>query len=77
VATGIGSVRELPDNALVKVAPDIHPESLATVLLSLLDDGERRRALGEAGRALAREQSFEHAADFLADLVSAAARAAA
>jgi glycosyltransferase involved in cell wall biosynthesis len=77
VATGIGSVRELPDNALVKVAPDIHPESLARLLLALLDDEERRRALGEAGQALAREQSFEHAADFLADLVSAAARAAA
>ena len=46
-------------------------------MLSLLDDDERRRALGEAGRALARGRSFEHAAEFLADLLSATARAAA
>ena len=77
IATGIGAVRELPDDAVVKVAPDVHPEALAELMLSLLDDAERRRALGEAGRALARERSFEHSADFLADLLSATARAAA
>lgn len=77
VATAIGSARELPDDALVKVAPDVEPETLARLLLSLLDDEERRRALGEAGRRLARERSFEHAADFLADLLSATSRAAA
>ncbi len=77
LATGIGSVRELPDDALVKVAPDISPEALAQLFLSLLDDEERLRALGEAGRSLARDRSFEHAANFLAELLSAGARAAA
>lgn len=77
VATGIGSVLELPDDALVKVAPDISPGELARLLVALLDDEERRRALAEAGRALARERSFERAAAFLADLLSATARAAA
>jgi glycosyltransferase involved in cell wall biosynthesis len=69
VATAIGSVRELPDDALVKVQPDIHPEELGRLLLSLLDDDTRRSRLGEAGKELARERSFERSAQFLAELL--------
>lgn len=67
VVTALGSARELPDEAVVKVPQDIRADVLAETLLALLDDMPRRASLGAAAQALARERSFEHAARFLYD----------
>jgi glycosyltransferase involved in cell wall biosynthesis len=70
IATGIGATRELPDETVVKVAPNIDPESLGRLILALLDDKAQRARLGEAGRSLAAERSFERSAEFLTDLLT-------
>ena len=65
VVTALGSALELPDEAVVKVEPDIRPEVLGELLLGLLDDAPRRASLGATAQALARERSFDHVARFL------------
>jgi glycosyltransferase involved in cell wall biosynthesis len=74
IVTCIGAVRELPDDAVLKVRPEIEPEVLARLILAILDDADRREALAAAGRALALERSFEHSADFLRGLLADVAR---
>jgi glycosyltransferase involved in cell wall biosynthesis len=74
VVTAVGATRELPDEAVVKVAPDIRPEALGELLLALLADAPRRASLQRAGRAFAQRQSFENAARFLYETLVAGAR---
>jgi glycosyltransferase involved in cell wall biosynthesis len=65
VVTTVGAARELPDDAVVKVEPDVSAERLAAVLMELLGDRQRREALRAEGQALARERSFEQVARYL------------
>ena len=75
VVTGIGAARDLPDRAVRKVGAGVTAAELATVIAGLLDDDGRRRAMSDAARAYARENTFEVAAaalyrvlfDFAAD----------
>lgn len=50
---------ELPDDAVVKADPTSGPEGLAALLSELLDDPERRRALGRSARGYARTRTPE------------------
>jgi len=65
VVTAIGSARELPDQAVVKVDPDVSASMLAAQVASLLGGPARRTALREVGLRYVRENSFRHAADAL------------
>jgi glycosyltransferase involved in cell wall biosynthesis len=67
VATNLPSVRELSGGA-VELVPVDDAEAMAAALRELLDDDERRRALGEAARKRAAEFSWEQMA---ADVVEA------
>jgi len=69
IASAVGAVRELPDDAVVKVAPDVQAEPLGELVLALMNDAPRRTSLRSAGQALARDRSFEHAAQFLRENV--------
>jgi glycosyltransferase involved in cell wall biosynthesis len=77
VVTAIGSARELPDAAVVKVDRDLTPRQLADEIIELLRAPERRRALSRAGVTLAGEHSFERVAKLLYERhIVQAARAA-
>jgi glycosyltransferase involved in cell wall biosynthesis len=65
VVTAVGAARELPDEAVVKVGPDIPSEALGQILVALLDDVPRRASMRAAGKRFAKEHSFERAAEFL------------
>jgi glycosyltransferase involved in cell wall biosynthesis len=67
IASAVGSTRELPDDVVVKVAPDIGVTALAEAITALLDDTQRRAALSTAARALARSRSFAETARFVYD----------
>jgi glycosyltransferase involved in cell wall biosynthesis len=55
VATAVGGVPECVDDGVTGLlVPARDPQSFADALTALLDDPERRRAMGEAGRARAR-----------------------
>jgi glycosyltransferase involved in cell wall biosynthesis len=69
VATALGGVRELPDEAVVKVERGVSAEELAGILAALLRDPGRRDALSRAGRAYARAHSFARVADDLYELL--------
>ena len=56
---------ELPDSAVVKVAPQIDPESLADIVADLLADEDRRASLAVCARAYARSQTMPLAASAL------------
>jgi len=71
IVTSIGSSRELPDECVVKVARGVEKTELAALIISLLEDGERRAAMGEAGRRHARERSFARTAERLYRLLVA------
>jgi hypothetical protein len=55
----------LPDQAVVKVDPDVSASMLAAQVASLLGEPPRRTALREVGLRYVRENSFSHAADAL------------
>jgi glycosyltransferase involved in cell wall biosynthesis len=65
VVSAVGAARELPDEAVVKVRPDVGADALGRMLLALADDEPKRAALRAAGQALASERSFEHVARFV------------
>jgi glycosyltransferase involved in cell wall biosynthesis len=55
VATAVGGVPECVDDGVTGLlVPARDPQAFADALAALLEDPERRRAMGEAGRARAR-----------------------
>jgi glycosyltransferase involved in cell wall biosynthesis len=76
IASAVGSTRELPDDVLVKVEPDVSAAALAGELEALLGDDRRRADLGHAARAHAREHPFAESARFLYEELVRPARAA-
>jgi glycosyltransferase involved in cell wall biosynthesis len=76
IASAVGSTRELPDDVLVKVEPDVSAAALADELEALLGDDRRRADLGHAARAHAREHPFAESARFLYEELVRPARAA-
>jgi len=71
VVTAIGSAKELPDNAAVKVDRDVSASELAAEIHSLLTDLARQDALREAGLQHVRENSFARAAATLWQTIEA------
>jgi glycosyltransferase involved in cell wall biosynthesis len=75
VVSDVDAFRELPDEAVLKVAPDEREvETLTAVLFALTEDPARREALSDAARAYAaREHELGHVADlYVAALEEAA-----
>jgi glycosyltransferase involved in cell wall biosynthesis len=68
VVSDLGWMGELPDAAVVKVPPDVSPESLARAVLDLLAEPSRRESLGWAAREVARRQGFEVTAQALLEV---------
>jgi glycosyltransferase involved in cell wall biosynthesis len=62
IVTAIGSGRELPDTAVVKVDRDVTPRQLADEIIGLLRAPERRASLARAGLELARRNSYARVA---------------
>jgi glycosyltransferase involved in cell wall biosynthesis len=69
VVTAVGPARDLPDEAVVKVSPDVAPAELGRVVLGLLDDAPRREALGREAAAYAANRSFARVAESLYELL--------
>lgn len=67
VATGIGWVRELPEDCLVRVRPDVTPAALGALIAEVAGDRRRRGALARAARAYAPALGYRRAAEALAD----------
>jgi glycosyltransferase involved in cell wall biosynthesis len=65
IVTALGSARELPDEAVVKVEREISAEELGDRMAALLANSERRAAMIEAGLRHATERSFASADDYL------------
>jgi glycosyltransferase involved in cell wall biosynthesis len=76
VVTGIGSSRELPDDCVVKVERDVDKVELASMILALLDDDGRRKAMAQAAQRYAREHSFAKTAERLYRLLVPSGRPA-
>jgi glycosyltransferase involved in cell wall biosynthesis len=75
IVSDVDAFRELPDDVVLKVAPDEREvETLTAALLALADDPARREAFSEAARAYAaREHELGHVADlYVAALEEAA-----
>jgi glycosyltransferase involved in cell wall biosynthesis len=69
VVTAVGPARDLPDDAVAKVPPDVVPAELGRVLLGLLSDAPRREALGREAAAYAAGRSFARVAGSLYELL--------
>ncbi|UFS57736.1 glycosyltransferase [Subtercola endophyticus] len=67
VASNVGPVRELPDDALLKVAPEIGAVDLAAVLAELLTDRQRLQSMHRAAIDHAEKNSFARAAEAVLD----------
>ena len=65
VVTDIGSADELPDDAVVKVAPDISHSDLAAVIEALIENPDRRIALSASARRFAAANTYRHQAQRL------------
>lgn len=65
VVTGLGAMRELPEDAVVTVPADVDAAGLAAALVPVLQDHERRAAMRAAAHDHAREHSFADAAQRL------------
>jgi glycosyltransferase involved in cell wall biosynthesis len=68
VAAAAGALPETCDGAAILVAPE--PEPIASALLRLLDDEDQRRRLVAAGRARARELTWDRTARAIDDLLT-------
>lgn len=65
----IGWMHELPDDAVLKIAPGLPPDELGRLIADLVASDERRAALVAAGRRFAPRLSFAGAAAALVDLL--------
>ncbi|MEO7836397.1 MAG: glycosyltransferase [Acidimicrobiales bacterium] len=65
VVTAVGPARELPDDAVVKVAPTVSAEGLATEILALLDDAGRRASLRRGAVEFVSRATFDRLAEEL------------
>ncbi len=65
IVTAIGSMNELPDGGVAKVAVDIAPTALADLLYELATDADQRRRLQQQAQHYAEAHSFAIAADSL------------
>lgn len=65
IVTAIGPARELPDDAVVKVAPFISAEDLAAEILALLADEDRRLALRRGAHTFVAGATFDRLAEEL------------
>ena len=65
IVTALGSARELPDEAVVKVEREISAQELGDRMAALLANPERRAAMIEAGLCHATERLFASADDYL------------
>jgi len=78
IVRDIGSARELPDNAVVKLSDSATADDLANELLALLRNPARRSSMGRAAQNYARAHSFAAAAEAVyRAAISASARRAA
>jgi len=64
IVTALGSARELPDDAVVKVERGVSAEELGEQISSLLSDRPRRDAMAEAALRHAREHSAATVGDY-------------
>jgi glycosyltransferase involved in cell wall biosynthesis len=64
IVTALGSARELPDDAVVKVEREISAEALGGEMDALLADRTRREAMVEAGLKYAQERSAATAGSY-------------
>jgi glycosyltransferase involved in cell wall biosynthesis len=64
IVTALGSARELPDDAVVKVEREISAQELAEQMSALLADPVRRAEMVEAGLRHATERSFASAGPY-------------
>lgn len=65
IVTAIGPARELPDDAVVKVEPDIGAENLAAEILALVADAGRRVALRRGAGHFVAGATFDRLAEEL------------
>jgi glycosyltransferase involved in cell wall biosynthesis len=67
VVSDIGWMHELPDDAVVKIAPTLAPETLGRVISEVVQSDEQRRGLVAGALAFAPQLSFAAAAAHLVD----------
>ena len=65
IVTALGSARELPDEAVVKVERNVSAQALGEEISALLSDSARREAMVEAGLRHAAERSFATSGPYL------------
>ena len=65
IVTALGSAREIPEDAVVRVDRDVAPRGLADEIIALLRDPERRSKLSAAGKRVARDNSYARAGRLL------------
>jgi glycosyltransferase involved in cell wall biosynthesis len=76
IVSGIGAGRDLPADGVVSVGPSVSAGALASVVIDLLGDPDRRRDLAAGGRAYAAAHSHAVVARRLfEDVIEPAARA--
>jgi glycosyltransferase involved in cell wall biosynthesis len=76
IVSGIGAGRDLPDDGVVTVGASATPETLATAIVDLLREPERRQKMADAGRAYAAGHSHAVVARRLfEDVIEPATRA--
>jgi glycosyltransferase involved in cell wall biosynthesis len=76
IVSGIGAGRDLPEDGIVSVGASATPETLATAIVDLLRDPERRQKMADAGRAYAAGHSHAVVARRLfEDVIEPATRA--
>ena len=77
IVSDLGAMRELPDDVVVKVDPDIDADGLCAVVTALLDDVERRRELHRRALDHVRENTYAHEAARIVEALGAFERAGA
>jgi glycosyltransferase involved in cell wall biosynthesis len=69
IATDTGWMRDLPDDAVVKMPAGISASELSKLLLELLQDTKRRKTLSDSAIAYAAKYSFSYVAQVLSEIL--------